>query len=143
GLAAGLSQPPRFTMTESGPVDQRRLDAPIDAPPIDFIDLALQSTTQLEMPQHLDDDFDYYVKTWNDRDGFGYFQVDIVARRSLTKLHTMPKDVVFLVDISGSVPQAVVNEIVAGLADALGSLNAGDRFNIVLFRETASFFSTD
>jgi hypothetical protein len=143
GLSAGLSEPSRFTMTESGPIDQRRMDAPLDAPPIDFIDLALHATTQLEMPQHLDDDFDYYVKTWNDRDGFSYFQVDIVARRSLTKLRTMPKDVVFLVDISGSIPQLIVNEIVAGLSDALGAFNEGDRFNIVLFRDTARFFSTD
>ncbi len=143
GLAAGLSEPPRFTMTESGPVDQRRLDAPLDAPPIDFIDLALQSTTQLEMPRHLDDDFDYYLKSWNDRDGLSYFQIDIVARRSLTKLRTMPKDVVFLVDISGSIPQLVVSEIISGLTDALGAFNEGDRFNIVMFRDTARFFSEE
>lgn len=142
GLAVGLSEPRRFTMTESGPVDQRRLDAPLDAPPIDFVDLALDPTTQLDLPEHLDDDFDYYLKTFTDRDGAGYFQIDIVARRSLRKLRTMPKDVVFLVDISGSIPQEFVTEVVAGLTDALGSLNEGDRFNIVMFRETARFFST-
>lgn len=142
GLAAGLSEPKRFTMTEEGPADQRRIFDPIDAPPIDFIDLALDPTTQLQMPQHLDDDFDYVVRTWSDRDGFSYFQVDIAGRRSLTKLRTMPKDVIFLVDISGSIPQEFVAEVVSGLADALGSLNEGDRFNIVMFRESARFFST-
>lgn len=142
GLAAGLSEPRRFTLIEQGPVDQRRLDSPLDAPPIDFIDLALDATTRLQMPEHLDDDFDYLLRTYADRDGWNYFQIDIVARRSLRKLATMPKDVIFLVDVSGSIPQEFVTEVVAGLSDALGALNEGDRFNIVLFRETARFFST-
>lgn len=143
GLVAGLSEPRRFTMTEDGPVDQRRLESPLDAPPIDFIDLALDATTRLQMPEHLDDDFDYILRTFTDRDGQSYFQIDIVARRSLRKLDTMPKDVIFLVDVSGSIPQEFVSEVLVGLGDALGSLNEGDRFDIVMFRETARFFSTD
>src|SRR5690606_34566993 len=82
------------------------------APAIDFMGLALGGTTRLNLPEHLDDDFEYTVYTYTPEperglfgvkepaDKRGYFRVDIRAKRSLVKLPTMPKDVVFLVDTS-------------------------------------------
>ena len=122
---------------------------------IDAIDptaLVLDDTTKLNIPEHLDNDFEYVVTRYDPPtsgwDTFGdtsrgYFRVDITGKRSLKKLQTMPKDVVYLIDTSGSVPQDWVNQVVRGVRDALGALNPGDRFNIVFFSETPSFFSLE
>ena len=77
------------------------------------------------------------------REGTGYFRVDITGRRSLNQLATMPKDVVYVIDTSGSVTQAWVDAALTGIKDALGSLNKSDRFNIVLFKESPVFFHPD
>ncbi|HEX7010002.1 MAG TPA: VWA domain-containing protein, partial [Phycisphaeraceae bacterium] len=52
-------------------------------------------------------------------------------------------DTVFLIDTSGSVPQEWVTQIIAGVRQSLGSLNEGDRFNLVLFNERPAFLSVD
>ncbi len=123
---------------------------------IDFTALALDDAKRLKLPEHLDNDFDYFVTKFRPppqktglfglgdekQDPFSYFRVDIRARRSLSKLKTMPKDVVYLIDTSGSIDQTWVNGAVRGVRDSLGSLNEGDRFNIVFFNESPAFFST-
>jgi len=58
-------------------------------------------------------------------------------------LFNAEKDVVFLIDTSGSIPQVWVNNITAGVRSALGSLNKGDRFNIVFFSDQPKFFNPD
>jgi Ca-activated chloride channel family protein len=137
GQAPAAIAPPPLDVA-APPVTDTLRALPLDAPPIDFVDLALSDTTELQIPEHLDNDFDYQLTRWND-----YFQVEIVARRSLRKLRTMPKDVVLLVDTSSSVPQDWVERVTAGIKHGLHSLNEGDRFNIVLFNEEIRFFSTD
>ncbi|MFW5682776.1 MAG: VWA domain-containing protein, partial [Phycisphaeraceae bacterium] len=94
-------------------------------------------------PQPLDEDFDYTLTRyrpepgWFNRDvGDGYFRIDVAPRRSLQKLKAMPKDVVFLVDTSSSLPQKWVDAAITGVEASLASLNEGDRFNVVLFKET-------
>ena len=77
------------------------------------------------------------------RDGEpGWFRVDITPRRSLHKLRTMPKDLVYVVDTSSSVPQDWIREVILGVQQSLRLLNEGDRFNIVLFSDNPAFFST-
>ena len=120
----------------------------LDAPPIDFVDLALAGTTQIDVPENLDNDFAYRVTrfTPTDRRGNptgepGYFRVDITAQRSLRKLATMPKDVVFIIDTSSSVPQGWVDQIMAGVKASFVTFGENDRFNIVLFNEKVSILS--
>jgi len=98
---------------------------------------------QLKAPEKLDDDFDYSLYTYRFRDEPGYFRVDIRPRRSLRKLRTLPKDVVFLIDTSGSISKEWMAQITAGVGDALATLNKGDRFNIVLFKDKPVFFNAD
>ena len=114
--------------------------------PIDFAGLALRDTTEYELPEHLDNDFDYRVSRYhpNPRDPRepGYFRVDIAARQSLSKLETTPKDVIFLLDTSSSVPGKWVDAATLGVQQALPSLNRDDRFNIVTFNENPRALST-
>lgn len=127
------------------------LNPSLEAPPIDFVDLALAGTTQIDVPENLDNDFTYRVSRYTptDRRGNpvdpavepGYFRVDITAQRSLRKLATMPKDVVFIIDTSSSVPQSWVDQIMAGVKASFVNFNENDRFNIVLFNEKVSVLS--
>lgn len=138
--------------------DQRVLDAPMGTPSIDFAKIALADSSRLTVPEHLDDDFDYVLSKFvpgrrtgglfglgaaDDGDTRGYFRLDITPKRSLRRLQTMPKDVVVLIDISGSIPQTWVNQMVRGVSDGLNSLNPEDRFNIVFFHDSPQFFAAD
>lgn len=106
-------------------------------PPID--DLPIDNDRG-NPPTHLDSDFDYRVTRHEPPQQAGYFRVDFAAKRSLKKLRAMPKDMIFIIDTSGSVPQSWVDQVVRGVQQSLPSLNEGDRFNIVFFSESASFF---
>ncbi len=147
----GLRMPdlpePKHDQPLTNVTDQRLVDAPADLPELDLLESALASTTQLNVPLNLDNDFDYTVHTWwggNRPDGPpGYFRVDITPKQSLRKLKTIPKDVVVIIDTSGSVSSRWMREIVQGVGDGLASLNEGDRFNIVLFNENPSFLNPD
>jgi Ca-activated chloride channel family protein len=98
---------------------------------------------QLDTPQSLDNDFDYTLLTHRAPGESGYFRIDIRPRRTLQNLRTLPKDVVFLLDSSGSISRNWLQEVVAGVTDALDTLNPGDRFNIVVFKDTPHFLSSD
>lgn len=122
-----------------------------DTPTIDFTDLALSGTTQIDVPENLDDDFAYRVTRYDPTDWLdrpispevepAYFRVDITAQRSLRKLKTMPKDVVFMIDTSSSITQDWVGQAAQGVSQSLVSLNKGDRFNVVLFNDKVSLLS--
>ncbi|MBH05906.1 MAG: hypothetical protein CMJ20_06260 [Phycisphaeraceae bacterium] len=122
----------------------------ISKPPTTVSQITFAAIAELELPQYLDEYFDYRLYRflprpgWRSlREGTGYFRVDITGRRSLTQLATMPKDIVYVIDTSGSVTQAWVDAALTGIKDALGSLNKSDRFNIVLFKESPVFFHPD
>lgn len=163
GLVAGSNPrpqklaPPVFVEKHEMTVDNAIVDAPLTMPKVDFTELAMDEAARVNIPEKLDHDFDYditrYVAPqeastgWFGRkesftdDGRGYFKVEILPRKSLKRLPTMPKDVVFLIDVSGSVPQLWVDQIVRGVRDSLSSLNKNDRFNIVFFSESPVIFS--
>jgi len=154
GLIGGRNPQPPAPMLDTHAIDDKprladeRDDQPdLTSPAIDFAALAVRESTHLEIPQHLDNDFTYLLygltplKRLDNLPARGYFRVDIRTTRTLRKLRTMPKDVVFLIDTSGSIPQVWVDQIIAGISDALNSLNDGDRFNIVFFNEQPRLLS--
>jgi len=159
--AAPLNTPPTTTL-----LDRTSLDGPagldevlpefgpsLATPAIDFVDLALGDTTQISVPDILDDDFTYRVTRYDPTDWRGnpvprseeqgYFRVDITAKRTLQKLATSPKDLIFIIDTSASVSQEWVEGVTRGVSESLISLNATDRFNIVLFNEKVSLLSDE
>lgn len=163
GLVAGANPkpqklaPPVFAERHDMTVDNAIIEAPLQMPTVDFTELAMNEAAKVTIPERLDHDFDYEITRfvtpqnaksgWFGRkdtftdDGRGYFKVEIIPRKSLKRLPTMPKDVVYLIDISGSVPQLWVDQMVRGVRDALASLNKEDRFNIVFFSESPMVFS--
>ncbi|QNN22621.1 VWA domain-containing protein [Planctomycetales bacterium ZRK34] len=110
-------------------------------------------------PIHLDEDFDYsltkYVAPPRRTGGIfgiggeelgpepGYFEVKITPKRSLRKLKALGKDVVWVIDTSGSIRQNWVDAVRKGVANALDGLNPGDRFNIIMFKDTVNVFSPE
>jgi len=122
-----------------------------DLPGMDFLSFggAAPAVADFEPPQRLDDDFAYAVARVDERGGGagiepgGHFRVRISGRRSLRKLATMPKDVVFMVDTSRSIDQDTIDAITDGIANGLGAMNPDDRFNIVLFSDQVRFFQRD
>ncbi len=140
----------RPVLQETGTIDHEIRTGSISKPPTTVSQITLAATAELKLPQYLDEYFDYRLYRflprpgWRSlREGAGYFRVDITGRRSLNQLATMPKDVVYVIDTSGSVTQAWVDAALTGIKDALGSLNNSDRFNIVLFKESPVFLHPD
>ena len=66
--------------------------------------------------------------------GGGFFRVDLSTNKKATALRTFNKDVVFLVDISGSIGRRRLAEFKMGIKNALPNLKANDRMNIVAFK---------
>ncbi|MCX6900354.1 MAG: VWA domain-containing protein [Verrucomicrobia bacterium] len=82
------------------------------------------------------------VYTWhNPADAAtGYYQVRIGSRAD-SPLRRVPKDVIFIVDVSGSIGRQRVEQFRAALRAALMQLNPEDRFNIIQFRYDIDFVS--
>lgn len=72
------------------------------------------------------------------RDSRKYFRIEINPRDT-TELPTVRKDIVFVQDASRSLARERLYFCKEGLKDALGVISAGDRFNVVSFREDATF----
>jgi len=151
GTTTSLIDRPGLDTTRDVAEPTADLDPPDDSTAIDFVDLALGDTTKIDIPDNLDNDFAYRVSKfeatdWLNRDiplseEPGYFRVDITAQRSLRKLKTMPKDVIYIIDTSSSISEDWVAEVTRGVNGSLVSLNEGDRFNVVLFNEKVSLLS--
>ncbi|MFA5192353.1 MAG: VWA domain-containing protein [Verrucomicrobiia bacterium] len=82
------------------------------------------------------------VFTWHDPAdaATGYYQVRIAARPG-SALRRIPKDVIFIVDVSGSIGRQRVAQYRTALRLALEQLNPEDRFNIIQFRYDIDFVS--
>ena len=82
------------------------------------------------------------VYTWHDpADAVnGYYQVRIASRAD-SPLRRIPKDVIFVVDVSGSIGRQRVEQFKTALRTALMQLNPEDRFNIIQFRYDIDFVS--
>lgn len=77
------------------------------------------------------------VMTSQTKGGWTYFRVMVSPRRSL---ETVPKDLVILVDASGSIGKTRMESIRSATRKLLrSSTNSGDRFNLVAFRDRYSY----
>ncbi|MEO1236969.1 MAG: VWA domain-containing protein, partial [Planctomycetota bacterium] len=113
---------------------------------IDFLDFGAIDPADFEPPERLDEDFDYRVTRYEAPGALpssyaGYFRVDITGKRSLRKLATMPKDVVFMVDTSASIPERTIKEITKGIGQSIRAMNDDDRFNLVFFSDQVRTFA--
>ena len=69
--------------------------------------------------------------------GYRYFKIQLV-REGVDALPIMPRQVVFLIDSSESMTQAMLREAVDGVSQALETLSPQDTFNVIAFRDEAS-----
>jgi len=67
-------------------------------------------------------------------DGGGFFRIALLPRPQATSLQPWRKDLVFILDVSGSISQAKLNEFIQGVRLALPRMAADDRFEIIAFR---------
>ncbi len=71
-----------------------------------------------------------------------YFRVRL-ASREVDPLPVISKDIVFLVDASGSIANDRLKSCRKAINEALRTLNSGDRFNVVAFRDKFEYCFTD
>jgi len=67
-------------------------------------------------------------------DGGGFFRIDLSPNAKAAALQTFRKDVIFLLDVSGSIGRIRLEELKTGLFRTLETLKPDDRFNIIGFR---------
>jgi len=70
----------------------------------------------------------------------GYYQVQITSKPG-SPLRVVPRDVIYVLDVSGSMTPPRLEQCKAGVRAALARLNPGDRFNIICFRQHVTFVS--
>ncbi len=143
GLSRAIKRPPVEARVESSrPVGDVRPATDQGLADVDLAGLDLALGDAVSIPTSLDHAFDYRIRRYQPAaNGPGFFEIQISAKRSLRQLSTMPKDVVFLVDMSGSIKQRWAESIQTGVNDALATLGPKDRFNIVFFSDKPRFFA--
>jgi hypothetical protein len=145
-FAAGAPVPPPLP---ADPVDPK---PPVDVnlPPIDTTPAPVDVAQDNKPTVNLDTDFDYTLAKWHGdlvisrdlfgretkrREADGWFEVQIQPKPSLRRLKPLKKDVVYVIDTSSSIGNRWLRAIKLGVVGSLDSLNKGDRFNVVMFRE--------
>lgn len=79
------------------------------------------------------------LETWTSEKENGriYFKLSLQPRAD-RPVEVIAKDIVFMMDVSGSLGEERMRRCRDSLSKALGLLNAGDRFNVVEFRDSYS-----
>ncbi len=102
----------------------------------------------------LDDDFEYTMRVFKGpyksggifglggdaKDEPAWFEVTIQPKSSLRRLKPLHKDVIYVMDTSESIGEWI-GPVKRGVTGALDSLNPGDHFNLVMFKDSVSVFS--
>lgn len=89
----------------------------------------------------LDDLVDIGVTTYIDPvTGDGFFKLE-VSPKSNESIAVVPKEVTFVLDASSSIGQRKLDGAVEGLQECLHALRWEDRFNVIVFRDRARYFS--
>jgi hypothetical protein len=67
--------------------------------------------------------------------GQKYFKLSVKVRDATINFPVIPKEIIFLLDASGSIGMARLTQFEEGLAYSLKHLNGHDRFNILVFKD--------
>ncbi len=88
----------------------------------------------------MDDLVDVSLESYRPADGGpGYFRLHIAPKKD-ADIAPIPKCVTFIVDASASIIQRKLDLATEGLRKTIAQLRPTDRFNVVVFRDTPSFF---
>ncbi len=92
--------------------------------------------------ESLDNFLDIQVYIFQDpADSQKYFMIKIFAKKNVQQFKIMPKEILFTIDCSLSISPDRLDEFKRGISYCLKNLNKDDLFNIVAFKDKASFFS--
>ncbi|MFQ5965192.1 MAG: VWA domain-containing protein [Candidatus Scalinduaceae bacterium] len=72
----------------------------------------------------------------------GYFKITITPKKD-SILPLISKDVLFVIDISGSISDSDIEEVKGAISNYLEMFNKGDRFNIIIFSTTSKQLFTN
>ena len=86
-------------------------------------------------------EFDLSLMTYKRRDADGFFLLGISTPSEPPEAEILPKNIVFVLDVSGSMSGEKINQAKQGLKFVLEHLNPGDSFDIVAFASDVIPFS--
>ena len=108
------------------------LPAPIATPP----EIQVKPDEQHPVTRPLDEFVNVRVTVYPDAIGpGGHFQVDISPRRNSDAMDEIPKDILFIVDRSGSISLPKFEQFRQAIKELLPALNPQDRFNVISFND--------
>lgn len=124
--------------TELLPSPELLADAPASVPLKDEERAIAQMNEDVVI---LDDLVDVDLFTYHHIGGDGYFMVRIRPKAVDERLKILQKDVIFVLDASGSMGKLRIEHVKEGILSTLNRLRPDDRFNIVGFKEQVQFFT--
>jgi len=83
----------------------------------------------------------YQLFKYKDPAGQKYFKLVVKVRDATIDFPVIPKEIIFLVDASGSIGIKRLAQVEGGIAYSLNHLNPNDLFNILVFKDKNSPFS--
>ncbi|MBQ4480516.1 MAG: VWA domain-containing protein [Victivallales bacterium] len=104
--------------------------------PVPVPQVSVKPDKQHPVAQPLDEFVNVRVTVYPDPTGkSGFFQVDISPRRNSDAMDEIPKDVLFIVDRSGSISLPKFEQFRQAIKELLPALNPQDRFNVISFND--------
>jgi len=83
------------------------------------------------------------MRVFLEPEGGGYFRLDLKPNSESESLQNIPQNILFLIDVSKSIPKRKLQAFKEAVANALEYLGAEDRFNIVAFRGRSELLFDD
>jgi len=74
------------------------------------------------------------VETYHDSSGRGYFRIRIRPNAESKELKVLPKDIIFVLDASGSIGRSILTELKTAIIQAIVYLEPTDYFNVLGFQ---------
>lgn len=90
------------------------------------------------------EDFGINAASYNDGDEDGYFMLTVSSKNELADDEIMPKDIVFVLDVSGSMYGTKIDQAKEALNyifDEMEDSSSGDKFNVISFSDYIDVFS--
>jgi len=87
-------------------------------------------------------DIGFNLLPFEDEDGEGYFLAMISPKVEVPADKTLSKDIIFILDTSGSMAGEKIRQAQGALSFCLNSLNPGDSFNVIDFDDQIRSFKT-
>ena len=114
-------------------VEPERVRAPVETFPL------REERSDVQKYPSLDDVLEVHLSTYEPDGEEGYFLIRISPKRGGT-FQRMPKETVFVIDVSKSIREAKLEQSKLGLERCLAELNANDLFNIIAFKDSPVVF---